>query len=193
MRQSISLVLIVGGLSILGYCSFVRADTWIFQHREGQAISRRDESASTPGPSAPEPSGLIGRIAIARLGLSAVITEGAGKDVLRRAVGHVPGTAFPGQPGNVGLAGHRDTFLRPLRNVRLNDIIVLMTERGEFRYRVVSTKVVDPHSVEVLDPTIKEALTLVTCYPFSFIGAAPSRFVVRAERLKSTDKGIADK
>ena len=126
MRQSISLVLIVGGLSILGYCSFVRADTWIFQHREGQAISRLDESASTPGPRALGPSGLIGRIAIARLGLSAVITEGAGKDVLRRAVGHVPGTAFPGKPGNVGLAGHRDTFLRPLRNVRLNDIIVLI-------------------------------------------------------------------
>src|ERR1700729_3296002 len=110
MRQSISLVLIVGGLSILGYCGFVRADTWFFQHREGQAISRHDESAS---PSAPEPSGLTGRIAIARLGLSAVITEGSGKDVLRRAVGHVPGTAFPGHPGNAGLAGHRDTFLRP--------------------------------------------------------------------------------
>ena len=81
MRQSISLVLMVGGLSILGYCSFVRADTWIFQHCEGQAISRFHESASTPGPSAPEPSGLIGRIAIARLGLSAVITEGAEKTI----------------------------------------------------------------------------------------------------------------
>ena len=172
--QLVPLALIGAGLAILGYCGYVRVDRWIFQQREGREITRRTQQAASPAVviGAAASSGPIGRIAIPRLGLSAVIAEGADEAALRRAVGHVPGTALPGQPGNVGLAGHRDTFFRPLRHVRLNDIIVLATEHGEFRYRVASTRVVDPHAVEVLDPTAEETLTLVTCYPFSYIGAA---------------------
>jgi sortase A len=184
LRQSVPFVLMGSGLAILLYCGFVRADAWIFQQREGREFTRRAQTTSLPGRGAAVPSGLVGRITIARLGLSAVITEGAGEAVLRRAVGHVPGTALPGQPGNVGLAGHRDTFFRPLRNVRRDDIIVLATQLGEFRYRVVSTKVVESHSVEVLGPTVEETVTLVTCYPFSYIGAAPNRFIVRAEKTR---------
>jgi sortase A len=179
-----ALVLIGSGLAILGYCAFIRADSWIFQRREGRELTHSAQTTSPTGRAAPAPSGIVGRITIARLGLAAVITEGAGETVLRRAVGHVPGTALPGQPGNVGLAGHRDTFFQPLKDVRLNDIIVLATDGGEFCYRVVSTKIVDPRSVEVLDPTVGETLTLVTCYPFRYIGAAPNRFIVRAERIR---------
>ena len=118
------------------------------------------------------------------LGVSVVVVEGTEESSLRRAAGHIAGTALPGQPGNVGIAGHRDTFFRPLRNVRHGDIIILATLRGEYRYHVVSTEVVKPDNVAVLRPNGHEILTLVTCYPFYFVGPAPDRFVVRAERTQ---------
>lgn len=185
LRQAVPLALIGAGLAMLAYCGYIRLDRWVFQQREGRELARRLQAASPPIRGAPASSGPIGSMAIPRIGLSAVVAEGAGEAALRRAVGHVPGTALPGQLGNVGLAGHRDTFFRPLRNIRLNDIIVVATARGEFRYRVVSTSVVGPHAVEVLDPTAEETVTLVTCYPFSYIGAAPNRFIVRAERTRA--------
>ena len=102
---------------------------------------------------------------------------------LRRAAGHISGTAFPGGPGNVGIAAHRDTYFRPLRNVRKDDVITLTTAAAEYRYRVVSTQVVEPGDTSVLDSSGDEVLTLVTCYPFYFIGSAPRRFIVRAQRI----------
>ena len=91
---------------------------------------------------------------------------------------------MPGQDGNVGITAHRDTFFRPLRNIHMDDVITLTTLQGEYRYRVVSTRVVSPEEVAVLDPTGHEILTLVTCHPFYFVGAAPNRFIVRAERIR---------
>ena len=90
---------------------------------------------------------------------------------------------MPGQQGNAALTGHRDTFFRPLRNIRENDIIEITTLEGQFRYRVVSRRVVSPDDLSVLNPGTGEILTLVTCYPFYYVGAAPDRFIVRAERL----------
>ncbi len=144
--------------------------------------SRLTKSTAPAVPPAVGPDGLIGRIEIERIGLSAVVFERTGKATLRHAVGHIPGTALPGHPGNSGLSGHRDTFFRPLRNIRTDDIITLTTLRGDFRYRVVSTRIVVPTEVPVLDPSETEVLTLVTRYPFYFVGSAPKRFVVRAER-----------
>lgn len=189
-------VLFACAVLLLGYCGFVVVDAWIFQKRQSSDLERRlrdqraagegtpqtKSSASPKGPPAAT-DGLIGRIEILRLGLSAAVVEGTDKTTFLRAVGHIPGTALPGQPGNVGLAGHRDTFFRPLRNVRRNDIITLTTLWGEYRYRVVSTRVVSPYDVAVLDPSRNEVLTLVTCYPFYFVGSAPNRFIVRAERI----------
>jgi sortase A len=121
---------------------------------------------------------------VQRLGVSVVVMEGTSNKILRRAVGHIAGTAMPGQAGNVGIAGHRDTFFRPLRKIQPDDIITLSTLRGSYRYRVVFTKVVSPDDVAVLNPDgKKEALTLVTCYPFYYVGSAPERFIVRAERV----------
>jgi len=117
------------------------------------------------------------------IGLSVMVIEGTGAKALRRAAGHIAGTALPGQPGNIGISAHRDTFFRPLRNIRQDDIITLTTMGGEYRYRVVSTRVVNPSGVEVLGPSQTEVLTLVTCYPFYFVGSAPQRFIVRAERV----------
>lgn len=188
-------LLLAGAISLLSYCGFVLGDAWIFQKRESRNLERRlqqERAASTPPTASPtlpqEPpavaaDGLIGRIEISRLDLSAVVFEGVDKITLRRAVGHIPGTALPGQIGNVGIAGHRDTFFRPLRDIHRDDIITLTTLRGEYRYRVVSLRIVTPDTVSVLDPTGGEILTLVTCHPFYFVGSAPNRFIVRAERV----------
>ena len=190
-------VLFAGATLTLGYCGFVLIDTWMFQHRERQNLDRllhqrrRANDGQQPTRAAasiqPRPAigsdGLIGRIEIVRLGVSVIVVEGTDKPTLRRAAGHIFGTALPGQSGNVGIAGHRDSFFQPLRNIRRNDIITLTTPRGEYRYRVVSTKVVSPYDVAVLNSDGNEILTLVTCYPFNFVGAAPSRFIVRAERI----------
>jgi sortase A len=125
----------------------------------------------------------LGEIELTRIGVAAMILEGTDARTLRRAVGHIPGTAFPGQSGNVAIAGHRDTFFRALRNVRLDDEITLTTLDGSYRYRVDSIKVVGPEDTKVLDYSSEDILTLVTCYPFYFVGPAPRRFIVRAQRI----------
>jgi sortase A len=174
------LALFAGATAMLGYCGFVLMDTWMFQHRATQTLERPRTAAPAPGSA---PDGLIGRIEIQRLGMSIVVAEGTDEPTLRRAVGHIAGTALPGQAGNIGIAAHRDTFFRPLRNIRRDDVITLTTLGGEYRYRVVSTKIVNPNDVAVLNSEGKEILTLVTCYPFYFIGSAPNRFIVRAARV----------
>src|SRR6185503_9326892 len=125
----------------------------------------------------------LGRIEISRVGLTAMVQEGIDEGTLRRAVGHIPGTPLPGQRGNVALAGHRDTFFRGLRQIRQDDEITLTTLSGSYRYRVESTKVVEPEETEVLSDAENDILTLVTCYPFNFVGSAPQRFIVRAHRI----------
>jgi sortase A len=176
-------ILFTGGILLLGYCGFVAVDAWSFQLRQSGALEHLLEKTSqtSPGPAAVK--GLIGRLEIPRIELSVVFVEGDDPKTLRRAVGHIPGTPLPGQPGNVALTGHRDTFFRPLRNIRTNDLIVITTIGGEYRYRVVSTQVVDPDNVAVLARGEGEILTLVTCYPFYFVGSAPGRFIVSAERV----------
>lgn len=179
--------LLACAVAMLGYCGFVFIDTWVFEKKEHRQIDRMlTESVSAVAPKASPPvaqDGLIGRIEIPRVGISVAVMEGTGRLILRRAVGHISGTALPGEPGNAGIAGHRDTFFRTLREIRENDIVTLTTPRGKFRYRVVSTKVVSPNDVAVLNPGVDQVLTLVTCFPFYFVGAAPDRFIVRAERI----------
>lgn len=174
------------GLAVLslGYCGFVLADTWVFQYRESRRFEQLLHAPPVSGEAPPvDLSGILGRIEVPRLGISVLVAEGTGSNVLRRAAGHIEGTALPGQTGNVGISAHRDTFFRPLRNIRANDIVTITTLRGEYSYRVVSTEIVNPDDVAVLKSSGTEVLTLVTCYPFYFIGAAPSRFIVRAERV----------
>jgi sortase A len=125
----------------------------------------------------------LGRIEISTIGLEAMILEGTDARTLRRAVGHIPGTPLPGQQGNVAITGHRDTFFRPLRNIRKDDEIRLTTLSGSYRYWVDSIKVVEAGAMEVLDNSDDAILTLVTCYPFYYVGPAPKRFVVRAYRV----------
>jgi sortase A len=197
------------GVVALGYVGFVLAYTWLYQayltRRFEQALQGARPSASTVErlPSTPllpataaanraraESLGIdglagspLGRIEISSIGLVAMIMEGTNGRTLRGSVGHIPGTALPGQLGNVGIAGHRDTFFRGLRNIHKDDEITLTTLDGSYRYRVDFTKVVEPTATEVLNDSADPILTLVTCYPFYFVGPAPKRFVVRAHRV----------
>ena len=123
----------------------------------------------------------FGRIEIPRIGLSAIIAEGVDPGTLQLAVGHVPATALPGQPGNVVLAGHRDSFFRGLSDVRAGDLVRLTTMQGVFEYQIDSTEVVGPGETDVLMPSTARSLTLITCYPFHYIGPAPRRFIVHAQ------------
>ena len=202
------LFLIIGILA-LSYCGFALFDTRLYQAYETwrfqQALKGLRPSTgsgkylpSSPLPPVPTPAdraraesfGIdghtgspLGQIEISRIGLAAMILEGTDASTLRRAVGHIPGTPLPGQQGNVAIAGHRDTFFRGLRNIRKDDEITLTTLNGTCRYRVDSTQVVAPEDTEVLDDSGEAILTLVTCYPFYFVGSAPKRFVVRAHRI----------
>lgn len=129
------------------------------------------------------PRDAFGRIEIPRIGLKAIVRMGADERTLSRAVGLVPGAALPGQSGNVVLAGHRDTFFRPLRKIRVDDRIRLHVPPEVYEYRVDSVRVVSPEETSVLQSDGTDELTLVTCYPFRFIGPAPDRFIVSATRV----------
>jgi len=144
--------------------------------------SVRNTRPAPPLPAAPHVANgdLLGRIAIPRLHVDAMVREGADKHTLELAAGHIPGTALPGQPGNVGVAAHRDTLFRGLRNVTKNDQVLFETLGGTYIYKVESTGIVTPKDVGVLSPGKYPEMTLVTCYPFYYIGSAPDRFVVHA-------------
>ena len=103
------------------------------------------------------------------------------------AVGHVPGTALPGATGNVALAAHRYGYFKGLRRVRKGDEITVTTSLGAFHYAVDSIEIVEITDVAVLKPTIEPTLTLITCYPFDFVGHAPQRLIVRAHRTDPRD------
>jgi LPXTG-site transpeptidase (sortase) family protein len=136
------------------------------------------KSASAIARSAPEP--YLGRVDIPRLDISVMLLDGVDDATLRFGLGHIPGTALPGQPGNAGIAGHRDTFFRGLSRIREDDEIAVKTLTGEYRYVVDTIKIVDPDDVGVLDNSGRPTLTLVTCYPFYLVGPAPKRFIVQA-------------
>jgi sortase A len=145
-----------------------------------QASPPRNE----PRAAALEPRALVGRIELPRVKLSALAREGVDTRTLRGSAGHVPGSALPGESGNAAFAAHRDTFFGPLRDVRRGDEIVVTTAQGEFRYVVSGTRVVDPSDVSVLRASSEPTLTLVTCYPFDYIGSAPRRFIVTARLVR---------
>jgi sortase A len=128
---------------------------------------------------------VFGRISIPRLGTSAIVAEGVDEATLRHAVGHFPESSVPETGGTVALAGHRDTFFRSLAHIRMHDQITLETPSGKYTYRVERTEVVSPQHIEVIQSSPQSDLTLVTCYPFRYVGQAPERFIVQALRVRS--------
>lgn len=194
--RSLERVLIIVGLASLAYFGYVSLESRLYQELENRELEAILASAPTPParPATaspmrvrprPAPGSAIGRIEIPRLSVSVVIRAGSDARTLSLAVGHIPGTALPGEIGNIGLAGHRDTFFRRLRDIRADDEIRIVTAEGTFAFRVQKTSVVNPPDVWVLDSTRAPTLTLVTCYPFTYVGSAPQRFIVRATEVQS--------
>jgi sortase A len=188
----ISWILMIGGVLSLAYVAYVVGEVNAYQQKEmlrfeSAKIANGSEHSQPPLP--PHDLGVgdvLGEIQIPRLNLNAVVVEGDSPRILRRAVGHLSGTALPGQAGNVALAGHRDTFFRPLRQIRRGDTITFKTPGQQYQYEVESTRVVAPDDTSVLEPAGGEQLTLITCFPFSYIGPAPDRFVVVAKQIWQT-------
>lgn len=127
----------------------------------------------------------IALMRIRRLDLEAPIFEGVDDLTLNRGVGHIPGTALPGENGNVSLAGHRDGFFRVLKDIVPGDEIEVLTTTTKYTFKVNQIVVVLPKDVSVVAPGSQTSLTLVTCYPFYFIGSAPKRYIVKASLMKS--------
>jgi sortase A len=191
-------VVLAAGVVALGYAAYVTVQARVYQRAEAlrfeqaraaDAIASAAASASVAAAAAtlaariPDDGESIGEIVIDRLGIDVIIAQGDSDAILARAVGHLRATAMPGVVGNVVLAAHRDTFFRPLKDVRAGDAITLKTRKGDFGYVVESTSVVRPTDVYVLEPTGGQTLTLITCFPFYYVGAAPNRFIVRARAV----------
>jgi sortase A len=190
MRKTIDWLLLIIGVSCLGMYIVYTVQAHYYQHELDESFeymvrvpppsAKPDVKASIP----PLKEGdLVGRLEIPRLDVSVMVLEGVASRTLRIAAGHIPGTAIPGNSGNIGIAAHRDSFFRGLSGIEPNDRIRFRTASKTIVYRVVSTQIVKPDDVSVLNPTDTDTLTLVTCYPFYYIGPAPKRFIVKAAVL----------
>ena len=171
---------LASSLLALGYAGFVFADSHAYQALETKKFK---QAGLLSEPHILVEGDVIGEIQVPRLGLNAIVVQGDSPANLRRAVGHISKSALPGEWGNVALAGHRDTFFRPLRDIRLGDEIRFKTPERSFEYLVESIEVVAPTDIQVLEASTGHDLTFITCFPFHFIGPAPKRFVVRASEV----------
>ena len=131
-----------------------------------------------------QPRGIVGRLLIPALDLNVMVLEGTDRWTLNRAVGHIERTALPGRAGNVGISAHRDGYFRNLGRIARGDEISILTPEKTYTYTVESTQIVNPGDIEVLAPSDQPVLTLVTCFPFYFVGDAPQRFVVKAHLVR---------
>jgi sortase A len=186
VRWSRSFLFITGTVA-LAYVGLTLLDARLYQVSAKHSLETKIQMVKGSKVSQFEPTvkegDVLGRIDIPRLGVSVAVLQGTTSRMLRLGAGHIEGTPLPGEPGNSGIAGHRDTFFRELRDIRRNDGIQLQTATGLLRYEVDWVKVVEPNDTTVLEPSTGEStLTLVTCYPFQFLGSAPKRFVVRAHK-----------
>jgi sortase A len=143
-----------------------------------------DDAETVPDIPSLQTGSPIAALSIPRVQLSAAVLHGSDARTLRHGPGHLENTAYPGDTGNVVIAGHRDSFFWPLRNIRLGDDIFLDTPEGRFHYQVTSLRVVNPRDISVLAQGEAPVLTLITCYPFQVLGRAPDRFIVRADRVR---------
>jgi LPXTG-site transpeptidase (sortase) family protein len=176
-----------------------QVSTTLVQDRLDSVLAGEDPGLSRPSPDATgraraeaRPGRAWGRFEVPRLGVSVLVAEGVDERTLGVAVGHFPGSAFPGEVGNVALAGHRDTVIRVLNEVWPEDVVLLTTQDGVFEYRVEWLAIVDPVRTDVMAPTDDSQLTLVTSYPFEYVGRAPLRYVVRARSVERLPRRAPD-
>jgi len=191
--RSIPRLLVGLGAALLVYTAGTLAYAAIYQHYQSRVLDENIalhhvQTAFAPGGEpvfrvaeiVPGEGDILGRLDIPRIGMSVMIPHGIEAGTLRVGVGHVPGTALPGTEGNVVLAGHRDTFFRTLEGILPGDVVRIVTVSRLYEYTVDSVEVVDPEATYVMESRGRSELTLITCYPFHFIGAAPERFIVHA-------------
>jgi len=191
-RRILAVVLVAIGLCSIAWWGYQRTSAHAFQREQTVAFTKsiprpapRTASSAVPSATIVPPHGPVGRLDIPRVHLSVMILEGDDEATLAQAVGHLPDTVMPWEPGNSAVAGHRDTFFRPLKDVKEGDEIRVTTPEGPLVYRITDKKITTPDDVQVLAPTTNQVLTLVTCYPFYYIGSAPKRMIIRAERVQA--------
>ena len=180
--RAVEYVCWISGALALAWVVLVWLNTSNFQASQDKRLESLQQKSVTMRL---QPGDPFGKISIPRIGLSAMIAEGIDDGTLRHAVGHFPESSTPEGAGTVALAGHRDTFFRGLGRVRLHDRIEIETAHGKYWYQVTRTAVVGPEHIELVEPSSGSDLTLVTCFPFHYVGAAPQRFIVQAQRLPS--------
>ncbi|MBV9499944.1 MAG: class D sortase [Acidobacteriaceae bacterium] len=187
----------IAGHGSVGFRDYLRAQTPLGAIMAARVTARPkpvSKPAAPPTTAAiPPPEGaLLGRLGIERLHVSAIVRQGVDTKMLAVAVGHVPSTALPGHPGNFAIAAHRDTLFRALKDIKKGDLVTFQSTNGTYTYQVLTTKIVKPTDVSVLSsngggliPGINGArdnlLTMITCYPFNYVGSAPKRFIVEAK------------
>jgi sortase A len=192
-------LLFIVGATCLGAYAFATVDARRYQAEQTAAFAaseaaekapaarprpeeKRSASAAMPSTELVETGTLLGMLDVPRLKLSAPVVQGDDDSTLSKAVGHLPDTPLPWHEGNSAVAAHRDTLFRPLKDIAVGDEILFRTPTGDLHYRVTRTSIVNPDDVSVLDPGSRNMITLITCYPFYYVGHAPKRFIVHAER-----------
>ncbi|CDO03283.1 sortase [Oceanobacillus picturae] len=189
--KKLSLLLIVAGLVLLGVGGYQWFHTAQAQKNslaeaqtlldEGQKVQTNEGSTETAKEFAPQTGDTAGILYIPRLDAELPIVEGTDEDDLAKGVGHYKGTAYPGQNDQIVLSGHRDTVFRSMGELELGDHLTVKLSYGDFTYEIVDTKIVDANDRTIISPTApEEVLTLTTCYPFSFVGSAPDRYIITA-------------
>ena len=180
------------GLAALAIYGVMLAHSKVFQIYDSWTFRGALNRENSPAKKIREIPSVIGRLEIPAIALSVMVLRGTDEWTLNRAAGHVEGTALPWEQGNSAIAGHRDGVFRPLKGICRNDLVRLTTFKGTYRYRVDRIQIVEPTDTRVLATSAMPEITLVTCYPFYFIGDAPKRFVVTAHRVEENDSLTAN-
>jgi sortase A len=186
LRWTQRVLLAVGCIAVI-YTAFTYLYAQVYQQAAGDALDKQirinDQFHGSRPRTVAKEGDVLGRIQIPRLGIAVAILEGTTSHTLRLGAGHIEGTPFPGEPGNSGIAGHRDTYFRRLKQIRSGDEIRLQTSDGIIYYQVDWVQIVAPRDTDILSSSVRTEITLVTCYPFHFIGSAPERFAVHAHQM----------
>jgi sortase A len=187
--SGLEILLLIVGTGLVVWCEIVLIRMYYVQNMpvpEPEPLVVTETLPGDPGSAprtrvpTPKRGAWVARLEAPSVSMKTTVLEGTYDGTLDRGAGHIEETPLPGQIGNIGIAGHRDTVFRPLRKIRIGDPLQLTTRDRIYHFQITSTTIVDPRDVHVLNPTAKPTLTLVTCYPFEFIGSAPRRFIVQA-------------
>lgn len=186
--------LIISGIYLGGTHAYSWAKGFMAVENESDGVSIKnmeqemDESEGSSNTDNPEEGEKIGEITIPKLGMSVPIYEGTTEDELGKGAGHYSNSVMPGEDNNTVISGHRDTVFRSLENVGENDVIEVETAEGKYTYRIEKVRIVDAEDKTVIVPKPEATLTLTTCYPFTYIGDAPERYVLVGNLIESSEK-----